>query len=142
MTKKLLRVLRWATKTTHPAEFHYSPDLNPAEQRALLRRNYLLLMTGQAALGLIGPDILAIAVEPRPDEVVLHIAASTDNDALQEDLKDIVGDLDAFLASGPERLTPISTQIHVGSADTSWSGRSHALLYLAKPEPEPPIHNS
>lgn len=138
----LRRLIRWAADTPHPAEQYYSPDLSPAEERALLRRNYLLLMAGQAALGLIGPDILGIAVEPRLDEVVFHVAASSDSDALHEDLQDIADDLDGLLAGGPEQLTRISVQIHIGPADTSWPGRPHALLYLAKPETEPPIHKS
>ena len=92
-------------------------------------------MTGQAAVGLIGPEIRGIAIETSPDEVVLHIAATSDTEALREDSKDITDDLDAYLASGPEHLTSISTHIHVGQADNSWPGRAHDLLYLAKTEP-------
>jgi hypothetical protein len=140
MAKNLLRrIIRWAAEMPHPAEQYYSPKLSLSEERALLRRNYLLLMTGQAALGLIGPEIRGIAVEARSDEVVLHIAVTSDTEALREDVKDITDDLDAYLAGGPERLTPISTQIHVGQADTTWPGRAHDLLYLAKTEP--PIRN-
>lgn len=143
MAKNLLRrVIRWAAEMPHPAEQYYSPHLSLGEERALLRLHYLLLQTGQAALGLIGPDVLGIAVEPRFDEVILHVAATAHTETLDEDVNDIVDDLIAFLAGGPERLTRISTQIHSGAADLSWPGRSHPLLYLAKPEPEPPIHKS
>ncbi|MFJ4851646.1 hypothetical protein [Streptomyces sp. NPDC088733] len=58
----------------HPAQQYYNPDLTDEEEGALLRRNYLLLMTAQAALGLIGPDLLGLAVEPRQGEVVIHAA--------------------------------------------------------------------
>ncbi|MEY9932556.1 hypothetical protein ABH926_007207 [Catenulispora sp. GP43] len=141
MAKNLLRrIIRWAAEMPHPAEQYYSPKLSLSEERALLRRNYLLLMTGHAALGLIGPEIRGIAIETRPDDIILHIAATADTETLREDINVITDDLDAYLVSGPEHLTPISTQIHVGQADTSWSGRAHDLLYLAKTEP--PNHNS
>lgn len=138
----LRRLGRWAAGMPHPAAQYYSAYLTPAEERTLLRRNYLLLQAGQAALGLIGPDILAIAVEPRHDEVILHIAIASHTKAVQEDVADITGDLDAFLAGGPEQRTRISAEIHTGPADEGWPGRGHALLYLAKPKAEPPIHNS
>ncbi|MFB8062509.1 hypothetical protein ACFC6U_40900 [Kitasatospora purpeofusca] len=57
----------------NPGRQYYRPNLTAAEERALLRRNYLVLMTGQATLGLIAEDI-GIAVEGRPDIVVLHFA--------------------------------------------------------------------
>ena len=143
MAKYLLRrIIRWAAEMPHPAEQYYSPHLSLAEERALLRLHYLLLQTGQAALGLIGPDILGIAIEPRFDEAILHVSATAHTETLDEDVNDILDDLIALLASGPERLTRISTQIHVGAADLSWPGRSYPLLYLAKPETEPPIYNA
>ncbi|MFB8201245.1 SigE family RNA polymerase sigma factor [Kitasatospora purpeofusca] len=57
----------------NPGRQYYRPNLTAAEERALLRRNYLVLMTGQVTLGLIAEDI-GIAVEGRPDTVVLHFA--------------------------------------------------------------------
>lgn len=143
MSKNLLRrMVRWAAEQPHPARQYYNPDLSLSEECALLRRNYLLLQTGQAALGLIGPDVLGIAVEPRHDEVILHIAAASRTEALDEDLADMTGDLDAYLSDGPEHLTRISVQVHVGTADDTWPGRAHALLFLVKPTPDQPIHRS
>ncbi|KOV13324.1 hypothetical protein ADK60_29975 [Streptomyces sp. XY431] len=60
----------------NPGRQYYRPNLTAAEERALLRRNYLVLMTGQATLGLIAEDMLGIAVEGRPDTVVLHFAVT------------------------------------------------------------------
>ena len=115
-----------------PAAQYNNADLTAEQERTLLRRNYLLLMTGQAALGRIGPDILGIAVEPRPGAVVIHIAARQKSAEVAEDLADLTGDLGAFLAGGPEQHSTITTDLHIGQADSAWPGRQHALLYLAK----------
>jgi hypothetical protein len=39
----LRRVVRWVAEQPHPAEQYYSPDLSLSQERALLRRNHLLL---------------------------------------------------------------------------------------------------
>ncbi|MFJ1709404.1 hypothetical protein [Kitasatospora sp. NPDC088346] len=120
----------------HPAQQYYNPDLTAAEERALLRRNYLVLMTGQAMLGLIGAGMLGIAVEGRRDAVVLHFAITTRTAEIEEDIDDIAFELRAFLVGGPEQHSPITSRVHVGRPDATWPGRSHALLYLAKPQGE------
>jgi hypothetical protein len=99
----------------------------------LLRRNYLLLQTGQAAFGLISADMLALAVEPRPDALVIHVAVSRETLGLTEDLDDIVADLEAFLAGGPDQNSAISTRVHLGPPDATWPGSTQTLLYVAKP---------
>ena len=125
---------RYPARVDHPGRQYHNPHPTAAEERALLRRNYLLLQTGQAALGLIGPDLLGIAVEPRPDAIVLHFAVAVRTTEVQEDIDDIIGKLDAFLAGGPEQLSQITAQIHIGQPDTTWPGHSHALLHIAKPK--------
>jgi len=127
---------RYPARVDHPGRQYYNPHLTAAEERTLLRRNYLLLQTGQAALGLIGPDLLGIAVEPRPNAVVLHFAVAVRTTEVQEAIDDIIGELDAFLAGGPEQHSQIIAQIHIGQPDATWPGRSHALLHLAKPKAE------
>ncbi|MEV4613057.1 hypothetical protein AB0K43_10695 [Kitasatospora sp. NPDC049258] len=104
--------------------------------RALMRRNYLLLQTGEAALGLIGPDLLGIAVEPGPDTIVLHFAVTAGTAEVQECLDDITFELQALLVGGPEQSSEIITTIHLGAPDAAWPGHSHALLHLAKPGSE------
>jgi hypothetical protein len=117
----------------HPAQQYYDPDLTEDEERVLLRRNYLLLQTGQAALGLISADMLTLAVEPRPDALVIHVAVSRETPELTEDLDDIVADLEAFLAGGPDQNSAITTRVHLGPPDATWPGSTQALLYVAKP---------
>ncbi|WIX93235.1 hypothetical protein [Amycolatopsis sp. DG1A-15b] len=117
----------------HPARQYYNPSLTASEERTLLRRNYLLLQTGQAALGLIGPDMLAIAVEAQPEAIVLHFAVAAHTTEIDEDINDIAFELDALLGGGPEQSSGITTQIHLGQPDNTWPGGAHALLYCAKP---------
>lgn len=129
---RLRRIARYLVGDDHPADLYFNPRLTAAEERTLLRRNYLLLQTGQAALGLIGPDILGIAVEPRPDDVILHFAVAEHTEQVAQDIQDIADDLVMLLNPGPEMLSTIDTQIHVGRPATNWPGRTHALLYIAK----------
>ncbi|WP_326790578.1 hypothetical protein [Streptomyces sp. NBC_00151] len=118
----------------HPARQYYNPQLTADEERVLLRRNYLLNQTGQAALGLIGPHLRGIAVEPRPDAIVVHFAITARTAEVEEDLDDIIFELEVFLGGGPEQRSEITAEVHVGRTDATWPGRRHALLYVAKPE--------
>jgi len=130
----LRRVAHRVAQIPHPIEQYYNPRLTPTQQRALMRTNYLLLQTGQAALGLIGPNMLGIAVEPRTDDlIVLHFAIAAHAAEIEEDIENIVGELEAFLGGGPEGCSGISIEVHTGQPDHAWPGRSHALLYTAKP---------
>lgn len=128
----LRRIARYLVGDDHPADRYSNPRLTADQERALLRTNYLLLQAGQAALGLIGPDLLGIAVEPRPDDVILHFAVAEHTDEAAEAIQDIADNLMTLLNPGPEMLSAIDTQIHVGHPDTTWPGRAHALLYIAK----------
>ncbi|MFH9355645.1 hypothetical protein [Kitasatospora sp. NPDC017646] len=91
-----------------------------------------MLQTGQATLGVIGPDTLGIAVEAGSDVIVLHFAIATRTAEIQEDIEDVAFELETFLSGGPEQHSQIVSQVHVGQPDDTWPGRSHALLYLAK----------
>ncbi|MFD6156533.1 hypothetical protein ACFWF7_18345 [Nocardia sp. NPDC060256] len=117
----------------YPGSQYYNPDLTPDERDALLRRNYLLLAVSQAALGLLGREVVGMAVEPRPGEVVIHVAVTRETSALAEDLVEIVGDLEAFLSGGPEQGSVITTQVHLGWPDAVWHTGSYAPFYIAKP---------
>ncbi|MEU8074899.1 hypothetical protein AB0B31_05570 [Catellatospora citrea] len=121
-----------SVSTGHPAGQFHHPELNPDQEQTLLRRNYLLLQVGQASLGLIGRDVLGLAVEPRPGGIVLHLAVRQETREVAEDVDDICFELEAFLAGGPEQRSCVSTRIYVGPADKDWPGSAHALLFLAK----------
>ncbi|MGX1777338.1 hypothetical protein ACWIGW_34895 [Nocardia brasiliensis] len=117
----------------YPGSQYYNLDLTPNEVDALLRRNYLLIQASQAALGLISREIFGMAVEPRPGEIVIHVAAAQKTPALAADLDDVVGDLYAFLAGGPEQNSVITTRVHLGRPDAAWHTGLYASFYIAKP---------
>jgi hypothetical protein len=48
-------------------------------------------------LGLIGPSVEAVAVEVRPERLIVHFALERLSDAEREDVEDVLGDLDALL---------------------------------------------
>ncbi|MTE21435.1 hypothetical protein F0L17_20425 [Streptomyces sp. TRM43335] len=117
----------------HPADRYYAPNLTPDEVRAQLRRDHLLLRACQASLGLVGRDVLGLAVEPRPGEVVLHAAVVRETPDAVRDLHDIASELKLLLVGGPDDRSDITTQVHVGlPCPASWPGHDHALVYLAK----------
>jgi hypothetical protein len=111
---------------------YYDPNLSPEEWRALARRNFLVLMAGQAALGLISPDVVGVAVEPGTDEVVLHVAVLRRTPELHEDLNDLVGDFEGLLYGSPEPWSKVTLKVYEGPPDAAWPGRSHALVFMAK----------
>ncbi|MFD3870244.1 hypothetical protein [Streptomyces sp. NPDC058623] len=120
----------------HPAKQYYNPQITADEERDLLRRNYLLIQAGQASLRLIGPDLLGIAVEPRPGAIVLHFAVAALTAEVEEDLDDIVFELEVFLAGGPEQHSTITTRVHIGHPHERWFNPPYAVLYLAKTKAE------
>ena len=90
-------------------------------------------MAGRAALGLIGPDLVGIAIEPNAGGIVLHIAALRSTAELADDIAEMVSIIEAYLAGGPEQDSTITTNLHIGQPDLSWAGRQHDLLFVAKP---------
>lgn len=117
----------------HPADQYYAPNRPRDEVRAQLRRDQLRLRACQASLGLVGRDVLGLAVEPRQDEVVLHAAVVRETPEAVRDLHDIAAELKLLLVGGPDDRSDITTQVHVGlPCPATWPGHDHALVYLAK----------
>lgn len=117
----------------HPFSNYMNPDLGAEELAALVRRNFLVLQAVQAALGLVGPGILGLAVEPLPDEIVIHAAIEKNTPELSEDLNDIIDDLEALLAGGPDSDSRIRLQLHHGHPGQAWHNDSWASFYISKP---------
>ncbi|HEY6738074.1 MAG TPA: hypothetical protein VI076_04435 [Actinopolymorphaceae bacterium] len=93
------------------------------------QENRVVLYTVQALLGLISEDIKAIAVESRPERVVLHFAVTHRTEELDEDISDILFELEAlFSGESPE----LESEVYVGTPGDDWPGRRHRLLYWAK----------
>ena len=89
--------------------------------------NHLVLMTTQAAIGLIGPGWLAIAVGASDQEIIVYAAIEAETDDDRDDLQELVADLGAFLEGGPDAGTPIRLVVHVGPiAATLWPAQAAA----------------
>lgn len=101
---------------------YMNPDFTADQRRHLRRINYLVLMTGQAALGLIGPGWRALAVGVSDQEIVVYAAVEVATDEIDDDLDDLVRDLDAFLSGGPEANKPIRLVVNIGTLSSSWPG--------------------
>lgn len=91
--------------------------------------NRVVLYLVQALLGLVSSTMRAISVEVYPSLVVIHIAAHSHSEELDEDLSDIRFELEAlFEKSAPH----INTNVHVGPPDSNWPGRNFRPVYREK----------
>ncbi len=72
-----------------------------SDRRARPTTEELSAASNRSALGLIGPDLLEIAVEPRPDTVILRFAIAARTTEVQEDLDDSIIELEVFLGGDP-----------------------------------------
>jgi hypothetical protein len=91
--------------------------------------NHVVLMTTQAMLGLISPAITAVAIDAKPDHVIVYFAVNGLTDGVREDIEEIVTDLDAFLV--PATLE-VAHEIFDGPPDENWPGHSQRVVFLAK----------
>ena len=101
----------------------------------------MVLYTMQSMLGLVGPQVQAVAVEIGPQRGVVHFFAFERlSDAEREDVEDLMGDLDALL--GNEDLEgewslpadwKLESALHVGPPDERWPGCLHRRVFERKP---------
>ena len=86
----------------------------------LLWQHYVHAQVGAASLGLIGEELLAIAVQIGEGSVTLHVVVSQRTDEVLEDIDDICFDLDVLL----DGHTKITAEVSVGfDADSAWRHR-------------------
>ena len=110
----------------------------PLRHREL--ENVVVLYATQAMLGLIGPSVEAVAVELRPERLVVHFALGRLTDAERDDIEDVMGDLDALLGNedlnGEWKLPAhwrVEPELHVGPPDEAWPGCSHRRVFERRP---------
>ena len=97
---------------------------------ALDRANRVVLFAMQASVGLLGSEIEGLAVELEGDSATLHVALSRSSEAVEENLSDLVGNLEANFGGTPESDIRVILKRYVGPTDESWPGRKHRLIYL------------
>ena len=92
--------------------------------------NIVVLHLVQAMLGLVGPNLRAVAAEVTPTRLVVHFAFAEIETEDREDVEDIIGDLDALLDNEtlPD-VWPIETSLYVGGADDAWPGINARRVY-------------
>lgn len=108
----------------------WGPDYGPR----LMWENFALLMALQASIGCIGPDVRGIAVEARPDRIVIHACLRRRSERALEDLADLTSDLETDLTGTTDPPVEVQLVTEVGDTDQSWSGYQYRRLYL---EPHP-----
>jgi hypothetical protein len=100
-------------------------------QDALDYENALVLTAVQAAQGLIGPTVKAVALElTNPSEVKLQIWASGSMAEVEEDATDMIGDMEALLWPDVPTITVQILDRDPKETSPDWAGR---YIYFAKP---------
>lgn len=105
----------------------------PGAGPALDWENDALLLVLQASQGLMAPEIEAVSVQALPDSIMIHACLREANDAVAEDLNDLVDEVEALLIGVVEPMVDIRVSIHVGATDPSWPGYRHRRLYMTHP---------
>ncbi|WP_433041054.1 hypothetical protein [Dactylosporangium sp. CS-033363] len=112
--------------TTYPAVL-----TGPGAGPRLDWENWATLFVLQASQGLIGPEVLGVSVQATPDEIVVHVCLREDNEAVAEDLDDLVFELDAPLAGIVAPAVRLSVVKYRGDTDSRWPGYAHRRIHLA-----------
>ena len=104
---------------------------------ALERENFAVLMTAQALLGLVDPNMLSVAVWLSGKTLRVRFWVGSQTDAMTETVEDVVADLEAFyshLADAPQ----IEPEVVVGAPDSDWHRSPWRMVFAAKiPESGP-----
>ena len=93
--------------------------------------NYVVVQVVQALLGSISTNMTAIAISTRPDRsVVIHFALGTDDSEDREEIKEIVGELNALFGGTVDVVTDIWVGDNWWRSD--WAGARGRLVYSPK----------
>ncbi|TDD52330.1 hypothetical protein E1286_08960 [Nonomuraea terrae] len=100
----------------------------------LERENAIVLDAVQALLGLISPEVIAVAVRVERDRIELRFWVRRRTSELDEDIADAIFELDALL-SGEGPL--IESRIHDGPPDPTMLRSYGRMIYWAKCQARP-----
>ncbi len=88
-----------------------------------------VLVAVQAMLGLISPNIRAVAVEVEKKRIVLRFWVWEEDEETAEDIDDMVGEMEVLYdLENP----PIETIVEVGPPPPDEPGQRWRMVYLAK----------
>jgi hypothetical protein len=123
------RLRRWGMSSSDAfPRARRNPDADPAE---LEWAGYVVEQAVGASLGLIGPDVLGLAVEVRKDGVIFHVALFRRSKRADDDIEDMVFEFDALTAGDMEGGIPWSVAITVGGLSPRWDGGQLRPISLA-----------
>jgi hypothetical protein len=105
-----------------------NPNADPAE---LEWTSYVVEQAVRASLGLIGPDVLGLAVEARKDGVTFHVALFRRSKRADDDIEDMVFEFDALTAGDMKGGIPWNVAITVGSFSPQWDGSQLRPIFVA-----------
>ncbi|MER6141939.1 hypothetical protein ABT174_18135 [Streptomyces sparsogenes] len=95
----------------------------------LERVNDIALTAVQALLGLISPDVVAVAVTVEEERVLLSFWVRRHTAEIDEDIADAIADLEAFLH--PE-IPLIEPRVMVGVPEAANTQPHERMIYWAK----------
>ncbi|MFC5814927.1 hypothetical protein [Nonomuraea harbinensis] len=95
----------------------------------LERENEAVLDAVQALLGLISPDVIAVAVRAEKDRIELSFWVRRRTSELDEDIEDAIFDMEALHSGEGPLIEPI---IHDGAPDPAMLGPYVRMIYWAK----------
>ncbi|MEU6072426.1 hypothetical protein [Micromonospora sp. NPDC047074] len=104
--------------------------LGPGAGPRLEWENYASLFVLEASQGLIGPEVLGVSVEARADEIIVHVCLREENEAVADDLDELVAEFDAVQGGVVEPQVRVTIAKHLGDTDPRWPGYSHPRIFL------------
>jgi hypothetical protein len=84
----------------------------------------------QASQGLIGPEVLGLSVEAKTDEIIVHVCLREKNEAVVDDLDDLVAEFDAVQAGVVQPSVRVTIAKYLGDTDPRWPGYFHRRIFL------------
>ncbi|MEU9887496.1 hypothetical protein [Sphaerisporangium sp. NPDC051011] len=100
-----------------------------ADPEELERENGIVLDAVQALLGLISPDVIAVAVRVEKDRVELSFWVRRRTSELDEDIQDAVAEMEALLSGEGPLIEP---RVHDGAPDPTMLRSYDRMIYWAK----------
>lgn len=108
-----------------------NPDLSRAEQDALERENFAVLMANQALIGNVTPEMKAVAILLEPETLRVRFAIEAESADVAEAIEDVTTDLDVYLshlADAPD----LDVQVVIGAVAPEWQARPWRMVYAAR----------
>ncbi|MDQ1024622.1 hypothetical protein QF035_002204 [Streptomyces umbrinus] len=95
------------------------------------RENEVTLLAMQALLGMISPDVIAVAVRVEEARVELIFWTHRQSSEIEDDAEEVTFELDALFS---EDHPMIEYVIKIGEPDSKSNASGYRMIYWAKPD--------